>query len=1122
MKLTHLGPINRTLFILVIVAMLPVVAILLYSGLEHRKLSIADAEQDIFLLTRSMAEVQHDLTHSVRQTLTVLSLLSEIQSLEGAKVSAIFKSIIWQNKGYHNLSLVNLDGTIVASAKPFSIDVNLGDRKHVREAIDQRRFSVGEFIIGRDGSSIPTLAYAFPVFNETLQLIAVLTATITLDYFTGFHEFANMPENSFISATDHQGVRLFYYPPRDETNPVGKPIKATAWAEANNIDNSKNQGSFAASGSDGIRRIFAFEQIRISKKAPPYMYVWVGIPEKHVLNPAREALVRNMLFLFASMVMSLILFLLIGKKILTEPINRLVNLTQKFAEGRLMPCAEPSSGPEELRVLNDAFFDMATDLNKSQRTIRESEYRFREIFNNMSNGVVILESIDEGKDFIVKDINPAGLKQGSLSREALVDASIFMALPQIFDIRFHELLQRVYQTESPEYYPVSKYEDDNVQLWIESYVFKLPAGEIVVVCDDITERKQGEEERSKSEVKFRAVIDQASDAIYVFDEDGNILLANKRAYESLGYRQEELLRLNVKDIDPTFLERNDKQDTWQPLQRGDTAILETVHKDKSGRVFPVEVHVGRVDMGNQKAILGMVRDISSRKEFEASLKRSKEEWENTFNAMSDIITIQDKNMNILKANKAFYEMFPGRKHLLSSPPCYEIFHGNKTTCKRCPAHKTFADGNIHREEITDEKKGRTYSVSTCPILAEDGKFEHIVHIVKDITQSKKLEEELFQSHKMEAIGTLAGGIAHDFNNILSAIMGFAEFIKEDVPAGSQPGEDAEEILSATNRAKELVKQILTFSRKNDQEKSVIEPRFVVQEALNMLRSTFPTSVIIIEDIQRDCGTILANSTNLHQVVLNLCANARYAMEDDKGMLRVELKRVERNVNQLPLDKDIKPGQFVELLVADNGCGMTSDDLERIFEPYYTTRDVGTGSGLGLSVTHGIVEDCNGFIEVESELGKGTTFAVYIPCHDAVGHTKKETPVEKRPVQVETIGKILMVDDEPPLLKINSRRLRNAGYQVVTTESSNEALKILTRDPSAFDLLITDQTMPELTGEDLAREVLKRKPSLPIIVCTGHSESFSEEKALAMGIKKYVFKPILGDGLTDAVKEVLDS
>ena len=1122
LKLPHLGSINRTLFILMLVTMLPVMVILLYSGLEHRKMSVIEAEKNVFLMTNSMAQVQKDITHSVRQTLTVLSLLNEIQSLEGAKVSAILKSIVWQNRAFHNIALVGLDGKIIASATSYTEEVNFGDRKHIKEAIETRNFAVGEFIHGKIGGDSPVFPFAFPVIDENLQLIAVLSATIELDYFSDFQDLAMLPENSFISVSDYKGVRLFYFPAK-ATNPVGKPIQATSWAKAQSLVNEKNQGSFSGTGSDGIQRIFSFEQICLSGDSTPYMYVWAGVPKKEILKPAQQVLVRSMFLLFGCMVLSFIIFVLIGKKVLIEPINRLVDLTKSIAEGNLTPCLEPPSGPDELRVLNDAFFDMATELANSQQTIHESEYRFREIFNNMTNGVVIFEPVDDGDDFVVKDINAAGTRHSKYSKEELLGKSIFTALPQIFDMPFLELLKRVYQTELHEHYPVTKFENASIQLWVESYIFKLPTDEVVVVYDDITKRKQHEEERFRSEAKFRAVIDQSSDGIYVVDDDGKILLCNKRAYEALGYTEEELLQLNAGDIDPGFGERDDKQDIWQPLQFGDSTIVESFHQSKNGRVFPVEVQLSRINIDGQDAILGIVRDVSLRKEFEASLKKSKEEWENTFNAMNEMITIQDRSMNIIKANKAFYDTFPEQSEDVSLlPPCYELFHSDKQICKDCPAHRTFGDGNIHREEITDEGIGKTYSVSTCPILSEDGSFEHIVHIVKDITESKKMEEELFQSHKMEAIGTLAGGIAHDFNNILSAIMGYAEFIKEDAPTGSQSDEDATEILIATNRAKDLVKQILTFSRKNDQVKNAIEPHLVVLEALNMLRSTLPASVTMEEVIQTDCGTVFANATNLHQVVFNLCANAKYAMTGDKGVMKVELKRVERTAEQVPHEKDIKPGRFVELLVTDNGCGMSPADLERIFEPYYTTREVGAGSGLGLSVTHGIVEDFNGFIEVESEVGKGTTFAVYLPCHEDGKNVDKQNPTEKEPVQIGTGGQILLVDDEPLLLDINSRRLMRLGYHVVTTESSRYALDLFVQDPNAFDLLITDQTMPELTGEDLAHEVLQRQPSFPIIVCTGHSESFTEDRAYAMGIRKYVFKPVLGDELTDAVREVLGS
>jgi two-component system, cell cycle sensor histidine kinase and response regulator CckA len=312
-----------------------------------------------------------------------------------------------------------------------------------------------------------------------------------------------------------------------------------------------------------------------------------------------------------------------------------------------------------------------------------------------------------------------------------------------------------------------------------------------------------------------------------------------------------------------------------------------------------------------------------------------------------------------------------------------------------------------------------------------------------------------------------------------------------------------------------------FSRKTDTQKQPLRPHLIVKEALKMLHATLPTTIYIDDDIDEDCGTILADPTNIHQITLNLCTNALHAMVDEKGTVNISLHRREISAADIPPGKDISAGLFIVLTVRDTGTGMDKDTLDHIFEPFFTTKELGHGTGMGLSVIHGIVEGCKGFIKVESTVGKGSTFTVYLP---ALAETAAEPAVRGQGDKAAATScneRILVVDDDPLLVRINESRLKNQGYQVTAISDSMEALEEFRSQPDSFDMLITDQTMPGLTGTELAKAVLDIKPSIPVILCTGHSEIVTEDKALSMGIKKYVLKPIHGDELLDAVREVLD-
>lgn len=381
------------------------------------------------------------------------------------------------------------------------------------------------------------------------------------------------------------------------------------------------------------------------------------------------------------------------------------------------------------------------------------------------------------------------------------------------------------------------------------------------------------------------------------------------------------------------------------------------------------------------------------------------------------------------------------------------------------------------------------------------------------------ERQLQQAMKLQAIGTLAGGIAHDFNNILSPIVGYTELTMDDIPEDSQARNYLERILKATNRAKELVQQILMFSRQNCQERKPLKVQNLIKEALKLLRATIPATVEINCDVGQDCGPIMGDPTQIHQVIMNLCTNAYHAMQETGGSLDVSLKEIDISYEQTMERLGMKLGKHLQLTVKDAGHGMEPEVLERIFEPYYTTKKQGKGTGLGLSVIDGIVKNHGGDITVSSQPGKGAVFNIYLPVID---HIDVETESAETTIAANGSERILLIDDEEQIIDFEQQILERLGYKVISKTDSEEALEEFAAQPDQFDLVITDMTMPKMTGDQLARKMMDIKPEIPVILCTGFNEAITEEKALAMGIDKFVMKPIVKDKLANTIRAVLDN
>jgi signal transduction histidine kinase/ActR/RegA family two-component response regulator len=381
----------------------------------------------------------------------------------------------------------------------------------------------------------------------------------------------------------------------------------------------------------------------------------------------------------------------------------------------------------------------------------------------------------------------------------------------------------------------------------------------------------------------------------------------------------------------------------------------------------------------------------------------------------------------------------------------------------------------------------------------------------------ELEKQLFQLQKMETIGTLAGGIAHDFNNILTPILGYTDMALEELPAESNLRFDLEQINNAAHRGKDLVQQVLTFSREVDFENKPIQLQPIVTEALNLIKASFPPGVEINQQYDQKIGTVLADPTHIHQIMMNLCTNANHAMMKTGGILNVKLDAVK--IDQKTADKipNLKKGEYIRLTISDTGHGMDLKTKERIFEPFFTRKEVGSGSGLGLSVVHGIINNYGGAIVVDSTPGKGTTFMIYLPKYgdDALETDKSD----KKPLKGDEY--ILFVDDEPEITFMGKKMLENLGYKVTISSNSISALEEFKREPDRYSLLVTDQSMPNISGTDLAIMMKEIRPELRVIIITGYADNLSDETLSQSGISEVILKPMILDDFSKIIRRVLD-
>ena len=520
----------------------------------------------------------------------------------------------------------------------------------------------------------------------------------------------------------------------------------------------------------------------------------------------------------------------------------------------------------------------------------------------------------------------------------------------------------------------------------------------------------------------------------------------------------------------------------------------------------------------------LLNEIKEHEKTEKNLRESETRFQKVFNSQLEAIFILENGTEarILDCNSAVLGTFGYDRNNLIGSTMEFLFVSSIQKQAFIDMLRPALEKSGFLKEVNFSMKRRDNTVfpaeiSVLEMRNDNGDKENWIVTVRDLTERKELEASLQQAQKMESIGTLAGGIAHDFNNILSPLIGFAEILQMDLEKDSPEQDNVAEVLKAAFRAKDLVRQILTFSRQSSHEQQPLKLQPILNEVAKLLKASIPKTILIRTEIEKGCGLVKADPTEIHQIVMNLATNAYHAMEEKGGAMVISLKQVRVDGNDPGLS-NLNPGDYACLVIEDTGTGIDPAIKKRLFDPYFTTKETGKGTGLGLAVVQGIVQKCHGQTRISSQQGKGTAVEVFFPVVSKPDDTKTCEEIRPLPGGNEHV---LLVDDEKAITRFQSRVLNRLGYQVTECTDSRRALDIFKANPMAYDLLISDMTMPHLTGERLAEEIMAMRPGFPVILCTGFSERISVKKAEKMGIQGFLMKPVDRVEMAWTIRKCLD-
>lgn len=1111
-----LSGLRTRLLLLVLMASIPSLALMVYTGVEEQERSTETVKQDALNLARAITSNHEHLVESTDQLLTALAKFLKDRDCDANACSALFGELIHEHPLYENLAILDPVGKPLCSARPMDAPTSEEIDLWLQRAIERGHSEEGFGETSR-GKGSPLLVLARPIYDEAGRVDKVLAASLNLQWFDESAASIHLPKMASLSIVDSNGLILARRPDRMVGETIADLSMFRRMVE-------QKEGAVEAVGRDGVRRLYAF--MPLSSRWDTGRFVRIGIASEQAFAGVRRAMAFS-ITLFCVVVALVIAAAWFGSDALVlRRVRALVAATRKLAAGDLTARTGLGNGAGELAELAHSFDQMAEAL---ERNHRERDAAARELERSHTLLEKVLSSLNEAvlvvdpRTRIIKDCNRTTEEMFGYSR------ADFIGRTTLFLYAEEKGFNCLGEESTKAYARRERYQGEILMRRQNGEIFSVEhlgspihddegrVENVVVVFRDVSERKKAEAALFQSERRFREMLENINLLAVMLDLNGNITFCNDFLLNLTGWQPEEIIGRSWLSlfIPPELTEAFTRRFTYA-VQNGVVYPhyeCEILTKSGERRLISWNNTILTDDNGFPIGGTSIGEDITESRRAEEALRFERNRLRNIMDSMWEGVVIVNPDHEIEYVNPALERLMGP----VEGRSCHEYFCGGLAPCSFCKNERVFG-GETLQWEMDMPKLDKTFERFETAITNVDGSVSKL-NILHDVTDKKRLESQLRQAQKMEAIGTLAGGIAHDFNNILTPIIGYTEMVLDELPPEGTQHKDLEHVLGAAQRAKDLVRQILTFSRQTEQEKRPVRLSILIKEALKLLRASLPSTIEMRLLIApgTEMGAIMGDPTQMHQVLMNLCTNAAHAMRGTPGRLTIEQSSVDVRPGD-PTFPGLKGGQYLRLSVSDTGHGMDRAVMERIFEPFFTTKERGEGTGMGLAVVHGIVQSHEGAIYVRSEPEIGSTVDVLLPKVEEIASAER---IERLTLPRGN-ERILLVDDESALVEMGKKMLENLGYTVVGRVSSLEALEAFRNDPSAFDLVLTDYTMPHMTGAEFAREVLTFRPDIPVVLCTGFSEMITASVASEIGITEFITKPVIRRDLAEAIRRALDA